>query len=312
MAACTAVLGTRELLEGILRHLDFKTLLLAQRVDHRFQTFIMGTEMLQRKLFRNLQGEDVACGELIKIEVDEAREQERVEHLHSISRNDLVVVNSHNQLCILNTNILQVVGTFYQSPDYFEVRLRKGILPCTISANRGKGSCEKMYLARPPLVDHVSFSIRENDEERSKVAIGETRSPAFHGIGHQGSFVKIGRGKPISDGRVLTWHSYTFDANSTLRETMDDIEKRMVDELGYAVNWAMLTLTINGCVLRYRDYLYAERLKIFDNVQETKKILHSLGQLRSDPRISLDEEDRRTFEAVERLWQCIYRPKAQY
>lgn len=49
--ATDACLNTTELLENILRFLDFKTLLLAQRVSRNFQNVIVGSLPLQQKLF---------------------------------------------------------------------------------------------------------------------------------------------------------------------------------------------------------------------------------------------------------------------
>lgn len=49
--ASQACLNTTELLENILRFVDFNTLLLAQRVSHHFMDVITGSLPLQRKLF---------------------------------------------------------------------------------------------------------------------------------------------------------------------------------------------------------------------------------------------------------------------
>ncbi|KAK3691333.1 hypothetical protein LTR37_018694 [Vermiconidia calcicola] len=49
--AAAAVWTTTELLENILLHIDTKTLLLAQRVNHRFNGVIRSSGQLQKKLF---------------------------------------------------------------------------------------------------------------------------------------------------------------------------------------------------------------------------------------------------------------------
>ncbi|KAK3617734.1 hypothetical protein LTR22_026636 [Elasticomyces elasticus] len=48
---CSRVLGTVELLENVLSHLDNKTLLLSQRVSKTFEATITGSTQLQQKLF---------------------------------------------------------------------------------------------------------------------------------------------------------------------------------------------------------------------------------------------------------------------
>lgn len=51
MYASNRVLHTYELLEKILTMVDFKTLLLAQRVDHIWLEIITDSARLQKKLF---------------------------------------------------------------------------------------------------------------------------------------------------------------------------------------------------------------------------------------------------------------------
>ncbi|KAK3699969.1 hypothetical protein LTR37_016213 [Vermiconidia calcicola] len=140
-AAANAAMELPELLEPILLGLDFKTLLLAQRVSTKRRDLISRSQSCQKKLF-----------------FAPVEDFEEAVALDMVSKNALLlveeryrcyIVTKESHTTLLNTHIL-----YYdkddQIYDWCTLRLRRALLRYTPSSRRGKSSWERVFLAQPP------------------------------------------------------------------------------------------------------------------------------------------------------------------
>ncbi|KAK3690645.1 hypothetical protein LTR37_019047 [Vermiconidia calcicola] len=137
--ATTKVLGLPELLEHILLGLDFKTLLLSQRVSTTWNDLIGHTRSLQQKLFF-----------LPVASVDEAVD------LGMVDRESLLLVEYPSDTdefgkhhAVINTSILTAKDRGPEWTTRFQIRA--GVHIEIRSHREGLGSWERMYFSQPPV-----------------------------------------------------------------------------------------------------------------------------------------------------------------
>jgi hypothetical protein len=134
------VLGTTELLEAILCYVDSRTLLLSQRVGRKWRAVIVGSPILQKKLFMR----PASYGELVDVSPDRRVWYQRKLRLHE-GRTRV----AKKQPYLLNPLL------FHKDLSY---NLRKSINGVSVQLQRHAakggtvkpGSWQRMYLAMPP------------------------------------------------------------------------------------------------------------------------------------------------------------------
>ena len=152
----TAAFAIPELLEHILLHLDFKTLLFSQRVNKTWSLSIQGSKKLQQKLFS------------IPATLEEAKTLGMMAEENYVlvyNEGDAYNISSaDNELMgVLNTHILayQGVNQVYDNSSVF--KLTGTILKDTTSGRHKRASWERMYLSQPPM-SPAYFHVSSGDQ----------------------------------------------------------------------------------------------------------------------------------------------------
>jgi hypothetical protein len=224
VAATNKVLRTTELLEAILLYVDFKTLLLSQRVDRAWQDTIKASTMLQKKLF------------FLPVASFEEAEQLGIPGDEDYLALSKAVPGENGRLALINPLLFR-----HREHSESELRecahvtdhisLAKRILPDTISARRGKSSWERMYFYQPPQLD----------EQRAKI--------------YPNTYLHEGRKHdPIFLDETGWDHDFKGAGNKSLRQLMDVIEERIIEGTGYSVDWLVSEFRHKGIVISYADW----------------------------------------------------------
>ena len=211
--AVTAVLETVELLEDILVRLDFKTLLLCQRVSRKFRDVVNDSNKLQTKLFLKPANS-----------ISEAEALGMPNEPQWILSGGEGCTTGQGPIALLNTNIVKVLISEYfgSGPG---IALSRRLLP-TLSTMRWQASAGRMYISQPP------------------VAITEITSTLGKYLGG------MGRGDDDYQGRIYS--VYLTEMQLPLLAVMDEAEEQVFAEFQYSVNWqtARLVLPKNSVLRR--------------------------------------------------------------
>ena len=155
-ADAEAVFSIPELFETILVEVDFKTLLLAQRISKHWLAFISGTAKLQKKLSKK----PVAT-------FDEALA------LGMVEDDDFIMIDDSSTylvpVAVVKPHLLYCTATWCIGAE-----LSQKVLPSTISAKKGMCSWGTMYSAQPPQ-NNALFKCKQRNEsgERRVIAYVE-------------------------------------------------------------------------------------------------------------------------------------------
>ena len=205
MSAARAVLDTNELFEAILLLLPLRTLLLAQRFDHRWHTMIANTKKVQQKLFMSpvsTTAEAFAVGCHFTCRPDPPTRFDRfismgLDESHQIL-NPLVFnmehVGRHNTTMTIHQDQMTTPGQTLPKKKRFHPRKRRRITPPTkrllnlsasLKALLEPGATAiippwtRMLLTQPPL-DQLQYQVyyaKEDDFSRrllqGKIFLGE-------------------------------------------------------------------------------------------------------------------------------------------
>ena len=233
--ATTAVIDTAELLLEILLRLNFTTLLLAQRVDRRFQQIITSSSSLQKKLFLS------------------PATLEKTGSLCMIEDNTMVCMEGDwnsldDDFMIVNSHVLVVTGKRDQEEDLrTRSSLSPKILADTISARRGRSSWERMYVSQPPCNQlRVSFDFSKSPPEGiDPIGVHAKRlspDPTFYTDFYPGRLARF-------------------------RDIMDGFEVTLLEHRGYAAIW-----TQPYFVLGWRLFDFEEWLELLAEISEDDEV----------------------------------------
>lgn len=215
------VFAVVELLENILLCLEFKTLLLSQRVSCTWRDTIASSSKLQKKLFLK------------------AAKFEEAKALGMVTEKSLVITEIGEAICeaerILNTHIITFVGDLLHDDPEDEqtydcrLQLSKDTLPYTISALRGQSSWERMFISQPP---PVAFPLEAFWGEQVMQPHGRTY---WKTSGMSTEF----------------FMDYLGREEEPLREIMDEAELTLVRRNGHTVRWSDTIFRLDGWVTHY-------------------------------------------------------------
>ena len=145
--ATTATLETGELLEMILKALEIRTLLLAQRVCRAWRQIISANSDLQKKLYLKPASYDEMIVLGISASDDVIIRPADAEKARSPWDSDNPDSEDLREWTVNPLVAERVDSTVIDNPF---IGLKADILPHTVSARRGKASWERMYICQPP------------------------------------------------------------------------------------------------------------------------------------------------------------------
>ena len=208
----------------MLLYVDFKTLLLLQRVNRAWRETIKTSITLQKKLF------------FLPVKLFEEAEK-----LGIVGDDDYLALSKaapgeKGRLALINPLL-------FRHRDHNEselkecahvkdhISLAKRVLPDTISSRRGRSSFENMYFYQPPQLD----------EQRVKI--------------YPGRYLHEGRKHdPIFLDEKGWNHDFRNARNKPVRQLMDAIEERIMEGTGYSVDWLVSEFRHKGIVISYADW----------------------------------------------------------
>lgn len=239
-AANTAALqafSLYEITEQILIGLDFKTLLLAQRVNTTIRYIVHNSKPLKQKLF------------WVPATFEEAKQLDMIDDQTLISA-DENEFGDQSYCRVLNISALKFmyVADINDNLEGNSLQLQLSILSNSISTRRGVGSWERMYPFQPPAGAHLRYEF------------------CFGECVHAARYKQRNNGHAPTEGSFVDCE-YSRRGDMTYREMIDEMEECAMDE-GCLIRWDETEIDLSGPenIWRYGDHkVEVERLRAEDS-----------------------------------------------